>query len=356
MITERMPSSTATSLSLPERLLSFEGYWDEDEATARQLAAIGHVYDRPPLAALDEGTYCISCGAFVRREDSITSLQESIFKAPTRRENVTKTFAFHKSNCIRLQLRIPLELQTAPGRLHSLVHSSHGPYPGSQVTKLDNLSCGVREARSHPLLALPTEIKMQIYSMIMPAMDRFTTIIATDREGTCLSTLSSFEERRLHILRRLHLLRTCSSIYDDARDIFFHATTYKFESSRVMYLFLRHIGSHGRQLLRSVDVVCGSREDAIAFALLAACPRLRSLAIRLPRPKLLPGNRASLWILDGLACLLELSGLEEVTFGECDVLPYLSDNTHDAEVLRRELTRPRGARSGIRWVDGFPDI
>lgn len=374
----KMPPSTATSLSLPERLQSFEDYWDDDEAAARQLAAIGHVYDRPPLAALEEGTYCISCGAFAKRTDSVPTLQGSLFKGPSRREIGPKTFSFHHSTCLRLQLRIPLEIHTSPGLLGRLMQSglqlscsswsprllgglvkSHGnrENPVSPCQREEgSTDISVPSSQSHPLSNLPAEIRAEIYTLIMPRMEPVTTIVTTNREGTRLTTWAGSRNLRVDAPSKLNLLRSCRAIHEDARDVLFHATTFKLDSTRLLYLFLRHIGAHGRQLLRSVDVVCGSREDAIAFALLAACPKLRSITIRLARGTLLPGNRSSLWILDGVACLLELSGLERVTFGECSISPYLHHDTHDGGLVQRELTRPKGAPSGIRWVDGYPDL
>jgi hypothetical protein len=352
-----MPPSTATSLSLPERLLSFEGYWNEDEATARQLAAMGHVYDRPPLAALEEGTYCISCNAFVKREDSIATLQESLFKKSSRRDSGPKTFKFHHATCMRLQVRIPLDIHTSPGQLaHHFKHDNWSHRLEQQTPMVDSTNTTLSKVEGYRLLALPTEIKMQIYSMIIPTMDRVTSITAADREGTRLSTPHSVQQPCHDNESSLHLLRSCRAILYDAQDVLFHATTYRFESTKLMYLFLRHIGSHGRQLLRSVDVVCGSREDAIAFALLAACPKLNSITIRMCKGKLLPGISCSLWVLDGVACLLELSGLETVTFGECGFSAHLREDMHDGRIVRRELTRLRGDPSGIRWVNGFPDL
>jgi len=67
---------------------------------------------------------------------------------------------------------------------------------------------------------------------------------------------------------------------------------------------------------------------------------------------------APLWVSEGVACLLALSGLEEVKFGESCGAPKvdLSEGMHDAAVLRRELTRAKGVVSGVREVDGVLDL
>lgn len=96
--------------------------------------------------------------------------------------------------------------------------------------------------------------------------------------------------------------------------------------------------------MRAIDVACGQREDAVAFALLGACGELRNLTVRLARVSLV-GPGAPLWVKDGVACLLALSGLEEVRFGESSGVVGLDlrEGRADAVVLRRELMKPRGA-------------
>ena len=58
------PADGRARTTYAERLQTFEGLWDEYQAAARQLAAIGHVCDKPPLEALEAGSRCISCGMF----------------------------------------------------------------------------------------------------------------------------------------------------------------------------------------------------------------------------------------------------------------------------------------------------
>lgn len=110
-------------------------------------------------------------------------------------------------------------------------------------------------------------------------------------------------------------------------------------------------------MLRSVDVTCGQREDAVAFALLGSCMELRSLTLRLARPKLLLPV-APLWMLDGVASLLALRDLEVVRFAEASFAKHvdMSDDKPDAAVVRRELMRERGEGSGVREVEGVLDL
>jgi hypothetical protein len=65
-----------------------------------------------------------------------------------------------------------------------------------------------------------------------------------------------------------------------------------------------------------------------------------------------------LWVSEGVACLLALSGLEEVRFGAGCGNPKvdLCEEMHDAAVLRRELMRKKGEASGVREVDGVLDL
>jgi hypothetical protein len=123
-----------------------------------------------------------------------------------------------------------------------------------------------------------------------------------------------------------------------------------------MYLFLRNVGKHGRQLIQAVDVHCGSREDAMAFALLASCDKLQSITIRLPRPKILL-SRSPLWCVDGMSCLLSISGLKEVKFAYCEnTFGCMEDGKPDAEIIRKELMRPKDTPGTIRTVNGYLDI
>jgi hypothetical protein len=192
--------------------------------------------------------------------------------------------------------------------------------------------------------------------MILPTLDRTTTIVPLNKDSGRIITSTGFDKRGPRDATKIHLLSTCRAVHEEAADILFSKITYTFHSTKTLYLFLRHIGAHGRRLLRSVDVIAGGREDAITFALLGACPKLQCVTIRLPRPKLLfPGART--WHIDGMATLLDISGLETVRLGSCDTKwGYLEDGSHDARILRRELTRPKGEPGQIRWVNGTLDI
>lgn len=207
------------------------------------------------------------------------------------------------------------------------------------------------------LFSLPTELRLQIYTMILPALDDVVEIVPINRDSARVVTKSGQEKTGPRDLTKSNLLRTCKAIHTEAVDILFTNRTYRFANAKALYLFLRAIGSTGRALLSRVDVYCGNREDAITFALLATCPKLRVLTLRVPRPRLL-FPLSPIWQVDGIACLLSLSGLEEIGFAECGAsFPrFLQDGSHDAELVRRELMRSRGAPSRVRWVGRFPDL
>lgn len=265
------------------------------------------------------------------------------------------TSSAHYPNCIRWQTRIPLDTRTH----HSTTDSLYGEsriLDMKRVFEPETPKTATTPQHSS-LFVLPTELRLEIYSMIMPVMDAVTDIVPLNRDSSRVVTKMGFTKTSRRDTSKCNILRTNRAVYEDAHDILFANTTYKFDSTRVLYLFLRNIGSHGRQLIKSIDVVCGHREDAVAFSLLAACPKLKSITLRIPKTQLLPPHMGRpIWIVDGLASLLALSGLTTVAFGECKDRVFLNGDTHDANVLRRELTRPRDTASGIRWIDGVPDI
>ncbi|KAI7366384.1 hypothetical protein KC354_g4180 [Hortaea werneckii] len=347
--------ATSNSSTYPDRLETFSGYWDDNEATARQLAAIGHVFDRPPLEAIEEGSRCVSCSCFVKKDLSIRALEGN---STSNYEQSFKNFTYHRSGCIRLQVRIPLEPQATLGGLHGgfRMHELKSKWESRnqpQEPPLPRFHVG----QTSSLFSLPTELRLQIYSMILPALDDITEIVPINRDSARVVTKSGQEKTGPRDLTKSNLLRTCKAIHNEALDLLFTNRVYRFANAKTLYLFLRAIGSTGRALLSRVDIYCGSREDAITFALLATCPKLRHLTLRMPRPRLL-FPLAPIWQVDGVACLLALSGLEEVEFKECGAsFPrFLREGCHDAELVRRELRRGRGERSCVRWVGGFPDL
>lgn len=347
--------SNITRLAYAERLQTFEGYWDEQQATARQLAAIGHIYDRPPLEVLEEGSRCISCSRFVQRELSIKALGDAMSSFRSYEEDF-EDFNFHHPNCIRLQVRIPLDPQAVlPGlhgyRLNDLKRKWERRLAGRPLPP----PLG-RASQSSSLFSLPTELRLEIYSMILPTLHSTTEIVPLNRDSSRVITQEGFAKTGPRDTTKPNILQTCRAVHEEAADLLYSNTTFRFASSKVMYLFLRSIGKAGRELLKCIDVQCGHREDAVAFALLASCEKLRAITIRLPRPSLLFGH-ASIWIEDGVACLLTLSGLDEVTFGRCESsINYMDDSKTDAAIIRRELTRPRGSPGRIRSVNGYLDV
>lgn len=354
-----MTISNQLELSYPERLTTFDGFWDENQAAARQLAAIGHVYDRPPLEALEEGTRCISCHNFVQRESSVRALEGPLTSPANIYRKAFEGFDFHHPGCLRLQVRIPLDPQSVFRGLHSFQFNDvRSKFERKAQTGRDEPAIPrTPHLQTSSLFSLPTELRLEIYAHILPQLDDVTEIVACHSDSSRVMTKIGHEKTGRRDDTKPNLLRTCKEVHDEACDILFSKITYKFVSSKILYLWLRAIGQHGRQLVTAVDVHCGWREDAMTFSLLATCPKLRSITIRLFRPRLVFPH-APLWIVDGVACLLSLSGLEDVRFGDCGphLKTYMDDSKADAGVIRRELTRPKGAESGVRWVDGYLDI
>ncbi|PPJ60784.1 hypothetical protein CBER1_02360 [Cercospora berteroae] len=349
-----MSRNSQLQTSYADRLATFRGYWFDDDATARQLAALGHVYDRPPLEALEQGSRCNSCGAFVRREDSVRAFQGCIADAP----RIFEAIRLHYPECLHLQVRNPLDMNkpdSLPGgksRFNALrrrFDRQFGDTPERAVTSS-------RRAQKSPFFTLPTELRLEIYSMLMPRLDKVTAIVPLNADTNRVITEAGHSKRRARDTTKINIMLTCRAIYEEALDILFSNTIFKFGSTKVMYLFLRHIGNYGRQLLKAVDIICGAREDAIAFALLGACDKLQCITIRLPRPMLVYPH-ARPWVIDGVSCMLHLSGLECVQLAECNpTTRHLGDNPHDTKILKRELMRSKNKRSSIRWVSGAMDL
>lgn len=350
--------SNATALTYPERLDTF-AYWIENETTARQLAALGHVCDRPPLEALEEGSHCVTCNAFVKRADSVKALEGPFNNSIIDHARGFDGFSLHHPRCDRLQVRIPLDTYiTLPGYLSSARMSDVRNMWERRSKPAAKMRLGERHTQSSSLFSLPTELRLQIYSMILPVMDKVTPIMSLNRDSARIVTQMGYEKMGPRDMAKINLLCTCRAVHDEALDLLFTNITYKFDSTKLLYLFLRHIGSYGRQLLESIDILCHHREDAVAFSLLATCTKLKRINIRSRRPALMKPPRG-LWIEDGVACLLELRGLKTVTFGEHaghNAPGYLDDTKPDAAIVRRELTRPRGEKGGVRWVDGHLDL
>ncbi|KAK5119624.1 hypothetical protein LTR85_007453 [Meristemomyces frigidus] len=348
----------ATITTYQERLATFKGFWDENSATANQLAATGHVYDRPPLEALEEGSRCVSCSNFVRRELSIRALEGTLASSSSATcEAFPGHFTFHHPGCLRLQVRIPLDPQATVGGLHGGFRIQEMKARWEHRIAAQAVAAPrAQRAQTSSLFSLPTELRLEIYSHILPSLDPITEIVPLNRDSARVVTKAGHEKVGPRDLTKTNILRTCKAIHNEALDMLFATTTYQFGNTKTLYLFLRHIGAAGRALLASIDVYCGSREDAITFALLAMCTKLRAITIRFPRPTI-SSPASSLWITDGMACLLSLNGLEVVRFAECgrNFPMCMDDSKADAAIIRRELTRPRGEAGGVRWVDGYLD-
>lgn len=292
----------------------------------------------------------MDCGHFLPMETSVSALESSLV--------ITNSLlTFHEPKCPRLQLRMPLEATRSTLDYSSLVsrwegrsHQSPRPTPTSTTTQPST-----SRPQTSPLFTLPTELRLQIYSYILPSVSAQTEIVPLHRDSPRTITKQGFSRPGPRDKTKANLLLTCKTIYSEALDLLFRATVFKLDTTRALFLFLRNIGPVGRDRVRALDVTCGQREDAVAFALLGSCGRLRKLTIRLARPRLL-FPLAPLWVEEGVACLLALRGLEEVRFGEsCGAAKVdLGEGMGDADLLRRELMRERGEVGGV--LDGGLDL
>lgn len=321
--------------------------------TARCLAATGHISDRPPLESLEAGSRCVTCSAFVRKGLSTRAFGDNGSQDYL---EYFRGFRFHLPHCQRLQVRIPLDPQALLGGLH-------GNGFQSLVSKFEKFSPGTKSAtptqrfpQTSSLFSLPTELRLEIYAQVLPHLDDVTEIVPLNRDSARVISKAGYEKTGPRDTTKHNVLRTCRAINDEASDLLYSSSTFRFAASKTMYLFLRSIGKRGRQLVHSVDVYCGSREDAMAFALLASCEQLQYLTVRLPRPKILP-PRSPLWCVDGMSCLLSLSGLRSVKFGFCESsFGCMDDSRSDADVIRKALTRPKGAAGSLRTINGYLDV
>ncbi|KAK4552286.1 hypothetical protein LTR86_010456 [Recurvomyces mirabilis] len=347
----------------PERLRTFSGFWNEHEATARQLAAIGHVYDRPPLEAIEEGSRCVTCSQFVKRELSIRALEGSLGHHRNQEgdyETGFGGFTFHFPNCERLQVKIPLDPQATLGGLYGgqRIGDLRDRWESRSTRNTQSTTPISQVLQTSPIFSLPTELRLEIYSRILPQLEEVTEIVSLHRESARVCTKTALTKANARDYSRTNLLRCCKFIHNEALDILYTNHTYRFGSSKTLYLFLRNVGHHGRQQLRSVDICGPSREDAIAFSLLASCSELRSLTLRWTRPTLLMPQARPIWVTDSVAALLEISGVLTVEFASDgpDGKSFLKEGSEDAAVVRAQLTRLKGESGSIRWVDGNMDL
>jgi hypothetical protein len=214
------------------------------------------------------------------------------------------------------------------------------------------------------LFSLPVELRLEIYSILLPRLPRVTHIVPLHRDSNRVVTLAGRNRIGHRDLTQTNLLATCKIIHHEALNFLFHRRVFRFESlssnnfnatsSKTLYLFLRHIGARGRAALGSVDICLGGREDAIAFALLASCHNLKSIHIRHSKRHLMAAY-APVWHVEGIASLFSLRGIESIEFGAAegsDEAVCLQASDQDAKIIVRELSRKRGEPSGIRFVDG----
>lgn len=327
--------------SFSSRLKTFENQWPDHQTTARQLAALGHVCDRPPLESLEEGSRCISCGLFIPKEGSVRALEGPL--------NTVPATPFHNPKCIRLQLRIPINTQSTAIDYASLVNRWNQRRSAAALPPqpTDTRHPSKPSQTGSPLMKLPPELRLQIYFYILPTLPSETELTSLNRDSSRIIRTHTGVPipiaPRGNVKSKLTLLQTCKTLHFEALDYMYAQTTFRVNTTRDLYLFLRTVGPAGRAALRAVDVTCGQREDAVAFALLGACGGMGKLVIRLARGQLLPKG-AALWVTEGMGSLLALRGLEEVRFGECCgvVGVDLGEGMEGAEIIRREVMRGRG--------------
>lgn len=340
-------------LNYSQRLETFQSYWDNNQTTARQLAAIGHISDRPPLEAREEGSRCITCSAFVKKEHSINALEGSTGSSGSY-EDGFGSFSFHEPGCLRLQVRIPLDPQAVLPGLHGNRVEDLRRRWERKLNPRAVLEPMQRVSQRSSLFNLPTEIRLEIYSMILPSLDETTEIVPLNRDSPRVVTSTGYRKTGPRDTSKPNILRTCRAVHEEAMDILYSHTTFVFGSTKVLYLFLRSVGNVARQLIGSIDIHCGGREDALAFALLASCGSLHTMCIRLPRLKLLFARSNPIWMIDGVSCLLALDGLEKVTLsGWARSYKFMTENEADAEVICRELTRPKGSPRTTDYVQRY---
>jgi hypothetical protein len=270
-----------------------------------------------------------------------------------------------------LQIRIPLEWQTisvdSRGVKTSLDFNTmrkRFETSNRDQTDLPEPRPPANTAPKTNLFSLPVELRLQIYSLLLPRLPRVTSIVPLHRDSNRVVTLAGRNRIGQRDLTQTNLLATCKAIHHEALYFLFHKRVFRFESlssnnfnatsSKTLYLFLRHIGARGRAELESVDICLGGREDAIAFALLASCHNLKSIKIRHAKRYIIAAY-APVWHLEGISSLLALRDIKNIEFGVIEgsgeeVCLQASDQ--DAQVVARELRKRRGEPSGIRFVDG----
>src|ERR1700761_2014634 len=204
-----------SSFTYSQRLRTFEGYWDENLTTARQLAAIGHIFDRPPLEMLEEGSRCITCEAFVRRDLSTRAFGDST--SSRRFEEDFDSFNFHHPTCIRLQVRIPLDPQALlPGLQGYRLENLRNKFARREVRDRPVPSPERRSAQSSSLFSLPTEIRLEIYAMILPSLDPVTEIVTLNKDSARVITRIGSEKIGPRDTTKPNIIRTCKAVHEEA--------------------------------------------------------------------------------------------------------------------------------------------
>ena len=348
---------------------------------------MGHIADRPPIEAIEEGSHCISCNIFLPKEDALRALEGPLCRNHVNGDGMPTVPNLHHPNCGRLQVRIPLEGRTVLtgswSSYRSIRRESSRMEEDEDDDEAEDDDGGKEDATqtrhdskkplassSNPqsrLLSLPTELLLEIASYIFPAFPSELQIMPLARDSPHLTAYPRLRyppqpdslPSTMLLSSFLSLLATSRSLHNTLLPLLYPpSTTFAFASSSTLYLFLRQISHAGRRALRHLSIPFSpSRCDAPTLALLSTCPNLRTLTLRIPRAVLLD-PRPSLWQIESLATLLEISGLEEVEFegGGGGNTTYM-DSTHaDGQFLIEKLTRPRGSPSGVRWVGGYPDI
>lgn len=244
---------SGSRLSYAERLDTFkDSYWDDSMATARQLAAMGHASDRPPLESLEQGSRCISCSFFMSKRSSIEWLDGSINHDAFL---MAQHHDFHHERCERLAIRMP---HRTPGNLHLTTKFLKRSARKSCLQYTNNRFVLQDSGADESLFwRLPVELRLQIYSYVLPKLKKNLAIVLRSATSLQLAIFTGFQAFTGRRPGGLQLLKTCQTMHDEALGDIYERTLFRFESTKLLYIFLRRIGQRGRRLLKAVDVRCG---------------------------------------------------------------------------------------------------
>ena len=376
-------------LTYGQRLSTFQRDWSDALDVAVQLAAIGYE-SIGVVCGTGVTARCISCTGWIEKSFAIKAIGNVL---PRQSQDLFKLllFKFHRRGCVRFPLSLPRGLGNYG--IIGLPNFYRLPYVNEGTPNVNERfdaqqECDEIQTPRVGLFSLPTEIRLKIYAMVLPRLERTTRMGLLQEDvngaewgdpyapGEASSTYEVTSSRRSPSpslppsweppVSKLSIACTCRMMRDEALDLLYSQTTFQFhgiEGTKQMHLFLTTVGAAARQMITSVDVECGTCEDAAAFALLSTCPRLRSITLRLPRQILLL-PQSPIWVTECVDCMLSLRALTYVVIA--DPFQYQTwyrnqrglhtcippsmcriNRSPDAELVIRMLTRPREPSSSL---------